>query len=173
MKPLFKIPLLNGLIAGVVGAILVIGLYYLGKHPLLFPVYMDFRIFLFGIFIFFTLKELRESYFDGILYFWQGMIAAFVFVAVFAMVASTAIVVFAYAVPQFLQSYIDINVGLISNLPPEVVERIGKSVVESNLKLLPSTDVKQLGALYFWQSFMIGLFLSIILSVILRRQPKT
>jgi hypothetical protein len=173
MKPIIRISTINGLIAGVVGALLVIGLYYLGKHPFLFPVYMDFRIFLFGIFIFFTLKELREVYYDGFLYFWQGMAAAFIFTAVYAMVASGSIVIFAMAVPEFLKSYIHLNIDQLRNLPADVVQRIGKDVVDRNLKLLPSTDVTELAALYFWQSLLIGFFISIILSVILRRQPKT
>jgi hypothetical protein len=173
MKPIVRIPLINGLIAGVVGALLVIGLYYLGKHPFLFPVFMDFRIFLFGIFIFFTLKELREVFYDGFLYFWQGMVASFIFTAVYAMVASGAIVIFTMAVPEFLKSYIDLNIAQLRNLPADIIQSIGKDVVDRNLKLLPSTDVTELAALYFWQSFLIGFFISIILSVILRRQPKT
>jgi hypothetical protein len=173
MKPIFRIPLLNGLIAGGLGTLFVIGLYYLNRHPLLIPVYLDFRIFLIGVFIFFTLKELRDVYYGGIFYFWQGTIASFIFISSFTMVASFGIFVFGNLVPDFLSSYIKLEIDLIRHLPAEVTERIGKDVVERNLKLLPATNVSDLAVLYLSQSYLIGLPLSIILSVILRRQPKT
>ena len=172
MKPLLKVPLTNGAIAGALGIALLIALYYLGRHPFLIPVFMDFRILLFGIFLFFTLKELRDLHYSGILYFWQGIIASFLFVVTFAVLASAGIALFTFAVPDFLESYISLTLEQIRNLPKEVVDRIGKDVVESNLKQLPATNVLALANLYLWQSFMIGLFVSIIISVILRRQPK-
>lgn len=173
MKPLFQVPLKYGAIAGILGAALVIGLFYLGPHPFLIPVFLDFRIFLFGVFIFFTLKELRDLYYEGILYFWQGLIGSFFFTAIFAIIASSCIAVFTWLAPDFLQAYIKQSIEQLKLLPPTVVERIGKDVFDRNLKLLPSTNAFDLALLYFTQSFMIGMFISIILSVILRRQPKT
>ncbi|MBT1703183.1 DUF4199 domain-containing protein [Chryseosolibacter indicus] len=172
MKPLIRVPLINGAIAGTLGSLLVVGLYYLNRHPFLFPVYFDQRILLFGIFIFFTLKELRESYFRGILYFWQGAIASFIFIAVFAIISSTAVFLFSQLVPDFVQSYINLSMEQLKGLPADIIERIGKEVYERNLEALPSTNGKDLASLYFWQSFIIGLFISIIMSVLLRRQPK-
>jgi hypothetical protein len=172
-KAFFRVPVSYGAIAGVLGVVLMIGLYYLGKHPFAIPVHLDFRIFLFGIFIFYALKELRDVHQGGVLYFSEGSVASFLFVATFAVIASCAIGLFALAVPDFLNSYIKLKMDFLKNLPADVVEKIGKGVVQSNLKLLPSTNAFDLMTLYFWQSFMIGAFISIILSVILRRQPKT
>lgn len=172
MQPLVKVPLVNGAIAGVLGSFLVVGLYYLDRHPLLFPVYFDQRILLFGIFIFFTLKELRDYYGD-VLYFWQGIIASFIFISVFAIISSAALMGFSALVPDFVQSYIHLSTEQLKGLPADVIERIGKEVYERNLNALPSTNAKELAKLYFWQSFIIGLFISIIMSVLLRRQPKS
>jgi len=173
MRPLFQVPLKYGAIAGVLGAILVIGLYYLGRHPFLIPVFFDFRIFLFGVFIFFTLKELRDYYYQGVLYFWQGIIGSFFFTVVFATIAAGLLAIFIAIVPGFLTAYIEQSIEQIKGLPADIIERIGKDVYERNLKLLPSTNGFDLALLYFTQSFMIAFFISIILSVILRRQPKT
>ena len=172
MRPLFQVPLKYGTIAGVVGTILVIGLYYLGRHPFLIPVFFDFRIFLFGVFVFFTLKELRDYYYQGVLYFWQGVIGSFFFTVVFATVAAVGLAIFIAIVPTFLTAYIGQSVEQLKGLPADVIERIGKDVYERNLALLPSTNGIDLALLYFTQSFMIAFFISIILSVILRRQPK-
>lgn len=173
MSPLVKVPLRYGLIAALLGLALVITLYYLILHPFLVPIYMDFRIFLFGIFIFFTLKELRDWHYGGMLYFWQGLISAFLFTLVFAATASIGLLIFMSLEPEFLQSYISLTVEQLKQLPADVVEKIGKDVYERNLQLLPATNAFDLASLYFMQSLLISLFISIILSVILRRQPKT
>lgn len=173
MNPLVKVSLRYGLLAGVVGSALLIGLYYMGRHPFLIPVYIDFRIILFGIFIFFTLREIRDYHQDGIMYFWQGFVAAFLFTLAYAIVSSLVLVVFMELTPAFVSDYISMSVAQLKSLPPEVIDSIGKDVYEQNLKLLPATDANDLGFLYFLQSFLISLFISIILSVILRRQPQT
>lgn len=173
MKPLLKVSLKYGAIAGLLGAMLVVGLYYMGRHPFLIPVYLDFRIFLFGIFIFFTLKELRDYWFAGVLYFWQGILGSLVFTGTFALIASGCLGMFIWIVPDFLRSYIDQSLEQLKLLPEDIISRIGKDVYERNLEMLPATNGFDLALLYFMQSFMIAFFISIILSVVLRRQPKT
>lgn len=171
MKPLVKVPLKYGSIAGALGALLVIGLYYLGRHPFVIPVFLDFRIFLFGVFIFFTLKELRDYWFGGVLYFWQGLIGSFLFTLMFAIISSLGIAVFGNVVSGFVADYITLTIEQVKSLPPEVIEKIGKDIYERNLEMLPATNAFDLALLYFTQSFMISFFISIVLSVILRRQP--
>lgn len=173
MKPIIKVPLTNGAIAGVLGSFFLIGLYYIGRHPFLIPVYVDSRIFLFGFFIFFTLKELRDYHHGGSLYFWEGLIASFFFVISFSIISCIFIAGFGLWIPEFLSSYISLTLGALKNLPAQTIEKIGKQVYERNLMLLPSTNAFDLVILYFWQSLVIGTFISIILSVIVRRQPKT
>ena len=140
---------------------------------MLIPVYLDFRIFIFGVFIFFTLKELRDFHYAGILYFWQGLLSSLMFTFVFALLSSLCIALFVVLEPQFLESYIARSIEQLRSLPPDIIERIGKDVYDRNLELLPATNGLDLSFLYFMQSFMISFFISIILSVILRSQPKT
>jgi hypothetical protein len=173
MKPLVKISLRYGVLAGIIGSVLMVGLYYIGRHPFLIPVFMDFRIFLFGIFIFFTLRELRDVYQNGILYFWQGVFASFLFTLSYAILASVLLFLFIHFVPAFLADYISLSIEQLRALPADVIQQIGKDVYVSNLEMLPATRSRDLAFLYFSQSFMISLFISIILSVILRKQPKT
>jgi hypothetical protein len=162
-----------GLIAGALGIVLVLGLFYIGRHPFLIPVFFDFRIIFFAVFVFFALKEFREFHQGGILYLWQGMIGSFILIASFAIVVAIGIFAFIKINPEFLTSYIDQSVLLLKTLPDDIIARIGKDVYQRNLDTLPSTNGFDLAMLYFTQSFMIGIFVSIILSVILRRQPKT
>ncbi len=171
-SPLVKIPVKFGVIAGILGAVIDIVLYYLGKHPFLFPVYYDFRVVLFCVFMFFTLKEYRDFYKGGILYFWEGSISSFIFAVVFTLVAILLMVIFGTFKPDFLSTYISLSIQQIKSIPPEIVAQIGKGVYQRNLEILPTTTLGDMMMLYAMQSFIIGLFISIILSVILRRQPK-
>ena len=173
MPPIVKVPLKYGLIAGLLATVLVVVFYYLVQHPFLIPVFLDFRIFIFGVFIFFTLKELRDFHYGGILYFWQGLLGSIIFTFAFALVASGCIAFFIAVEPDFLKSYITLSIEQLRALPPDIVERIGKEVYERNLERMPATNGLDLAFLYFAQSFMISFFISIILSVILRSQPKT
>lgn len=173
MKALAKISLRYGALAGAVGAGLMIGLYYLGRHPFLIPVFIDFRIILLGLFIFFTLREVRDYHQDGILFFWQGLIASFLLTLCYAFISSLGLWLFMQITPAFLSDYVSLSIQQLKSLPPEVIARIGQDVYDRNIELLPSTRAVDLCFLYFLQSLMISLFISIILSVILRRQPNT
>ncbi len=173
MKLLIKVSLRYGILAAIIGSTIIMGLYYLGRHPFLIPVYFDFRIILFGVFIFFTLREIRDYYQNGYLYFWQGIFASVLFTTVYAIITSIILYLFITAVPEFLNDYVDLSIQQLKSLPSDVIERIGKDVYLRNLALLPSTQAGDLVFLYSSQSFMISLFISIILSVILRRHPKS
>ncbi len=173
MSPLVKVSLRYGALAGFVGSLLLIILYYLGRHPLLIPLYFDFRIVLLGVFIFFCLREVRDYHYGGILYFWQGVIGSFLLTIGFAVITSLMLMAFAHLVPSFLSDYISLTLEQMRSLPDEVIERIGEDVYNRNLELLPGTTAPMLGFTYLVQSFVISLFISLILSVLLRRQPQT
>jgi hypothetical protein len=172
MTPLIKVSVRYGVLAGIIGAGLLTALYYLDRHPFLIPVYLDFRIILFGVFIFFTLREIRDYHQNGVLYFSQGIFASLLFTISFTLVAAGFVIVFAELVPAFLADYIRLQSEQIRALPREVIDSIGKDVYERNLAMLPTTNGYDLGQLYSLQSFLISLFISIILSVTLRRQPQ-
>lgn len=173
MNALVKVSLRYGVLAGIIGSGLLITLYYINRHPFLIPVYLDFRIILFAVFIFFALREFRDYHQAGVLYFWQGFIMSFLFTVCYAVIASAAVIVFISLVPEFLSEYIRLETVQLKSLTPEVIESIGKEVYERNLELLPSTSGVTLGVTYLVQSFLISFFISVILSVTLRRQPQT
>ena len=172
ISPLLKIPARFGVIAGILGFAVALVLYYIGKHPFLFPVYFDFRVLLFGVFIVFALKEYRDFYKGGVLYFWEGFIGSIIFVTVYTVVAIIGMTIFGLLQPDFLSTYVSLSIAQIKSIPPEIVAQIGKDVYQRNLEMLPATTLGDMMMLYAMQSFIIGLFISIILSVILRRQPK-
>jgi Protein of unknown function (DUF4199) len=168
-----KVATRYGLIGSAIGSLLIIVLYYIGRHPFLIPVMFDFRIILFSILLFFSLREFREYYQSGILYFWQGMLMCAIFTIVFALVTSFSIWLFATWKPEFVTEFVKLFQERSRAFPPQqIIDQIGKDAFEQTLQGLSTTKPIDMARQFFWQCVMISLFLSVIISVILRRQPK-
>ncbi len=174
LPPLVGVPLRYGLIAGAIGCLFLTILFYIGNHPLLIFPFFDPRIILFIIFPFFALKELREYYFGGILFFWQGMIACFVLTFTFAAIASLFLIAFSSLEKDFIPKYVALFIERAhANYTDKEIEQIGKEVYEQSLRDLPTSATPfRLGISYFFGTHAISFLISIIISVILRRQPK-
>lgn len=173
ITPLVRVPLRYGLISGLIGFILLIALFYMDKHPLLVLPFFDFRIVIFSVFGVFALRELRDYYFDGLLFFWQGMIGCFILTFVFALSASGLLLIFTTWEPRFLSSFIQLSIDQAKTFTPEDIERIGRTNYEEGIARLQQSTGLFMARSYFFQSFIISFFISIIISVILRRQLKT
>ncbi len=163
-----RVPFRYGLFGGVLAAVLLFTLFYLGRFPLL-PVE---RIVLFAIFIFFALKELRDYHQGGIMHFWQGMIAGIVCYLTMSVVAAALLWVWGQLSDVYLTGYIQSMTEQLESGRSEFEERVGKEALELQLKKLPLTTITDLAFDYILKSMFIGIFLTIIISIILRRQPK-
>ncbi len=144
----------------------------MGRHPFLFPVFFDFRLILFAVFMVVGLKELRDYHQQGLLSFGEAMISNFLFTLLFAVTTSGLIWIFVIINPGFLTDYIEVATSQMNALAPQVIEQLGKVEFERNLLSLQGTNSSDLALDYLIKSFIISFFLSIIISVILRRQPK-
>lgn len=168
-----KISIRNGLIAGALSVVLLVSMYYIGQHPVMISPFFDYRIFLFGVFIFFTAREIRDMNQDGALSFAQAMVCSYLIVFVATLIGSAGLLLFAKLEHQFVSSYVEGMTEYLKTFPEDDIKRIGREVYERNLEELPATNSMKLMVTYFGQGIIIGLFVSIILSAILRRQPKT
>ncbi len=171
-SPIVKVPARYGAIAGVLCVIFLITLFYMGKSPFLINPYMDFRVILFAILIFFALKEERDFYKGGFLEMWEGMASGLVFLVIAAIIGAIGILIFGAIQPAFFSNFIAEATAQIQNYPDETVKQIGKDVLERSLSELRGYTTSDLASRYTGQTFIIGFFITIIISVILRRQPK-
>lgn len=169
--PLVRVSLRYGFVAGILGVVVLLALYYMGHHPFLVPVFFDYRIILFAIVFVFAMREVRDYHQGGILYFWQGMIGNLLITILFSLVASGGLYIFATSVPEFVTSYIELSMAQVKEFSPEDIDRLGREVYEAGIKSLQKADAYFLASRYFVQSLIISFFISIIISVILRRQP--
>lgn len=172
-SPLVRVTVRYGAIAGVLCIGFIVSMYYMGKHPLLMNMFLDFRVPTFALLLFFALKEYREFYNEGVLYFWQGTAGSLLFLFTAGLVAAGGIMIFGSFESGFIPEYVRQFTEQVQRLPKDTVDQIGKDVIERNLRELPATKLSSLASLYAWQGLVIGFFISIIISVILRRQPLT
>jgi hypothetical protein len=171
-SPLLTIAVRYGAIAAVLSIALNMAMFYMNRHPVMISPYLDFRVFLYGIFIFFSLKEYRDFHNEGALHFFQGMFGSFVLVATAGVLGSILYRIFGAFETNFIPEYVRLMTEYLNGWPEEDIARVGKETFERNLQSLPSTNMGQIATMYLVQSFGIGLFVSIIMSVILRKQPK-
>ena len=106
VKKLLRIAARYGAVAGILAFILLIIMYYLGRHPLVTSPFLDFRILLFGIFIFFTLKEFRDYEQQGVLYFSQAMLGGFAVIMITTTITSLLLLLFGTWETDFVQDYV-------------------------------------------------------------------
>ena len=171
-SPIVKVAARYGAVSGGLCIIFLITLFYMGKSPFLINPYMDFRVILFGVLLFFALKEVRDFYKGGFMEMWEGMATGLVFLVTTAIIAAIGILIFGAIQPALLANYISEASAQIQNYPEETVKQIGKEVLDRSLKELPGYTTSELASRYTSQTFIIGFFITVIISVILRRQPK-
>ena len=173
IKKLLRISVRYGTVGGILAFVLLVIMFYLGRHPLITSPFLDFRILLFGIFIFFTLKEFRDYEQDGVLYFPQAMIGGLTVIMIMTTITSLMLQIFGSVEKDFVATYIDQVTAYLRSFSQDDIARVGKEIYERNLSALPSTNISKLTVTYFFHGMVIGFFVNVILSVILRRQPKT
>ena len=173
LSPIVKIPLKYGLFASLIGIVLIVVFFFSNRHPLLIPIFYDYRIFLFGVFIFFGVKEFKQYYNDDRLHFWQGLIIGVIIYVTVGILVSLFIIIYVEVHPEFLSQYIEGTIrGLELNkdqLLHQSPIKITEEEYQAQIDLLRNIPSWKLGQDYFIKSCIIGFFLAIILAVFLRR----
>lgn len=173
IPPLVRVMARYGVISGIIGVIAVVVFFYIGKHPFwIFPLF-DPRVLLIAIFLVFGLKEVRDYFQEGVLFFWQGLIGSLVLLAVMSVTGYAGILIFASSEPEFLKLYITQGLEQINNIPAESADEIGKSAIEEVRRTIHDTTVYWMAKRYAVQTYLFGFFIAVIISVVLRRQIKS
>lgn len=170
-NPIFTVPFRYGTLAAVLSIILFLILYYAGKNPLLIPPFLDFRILLYPIILVFAIRDYKENRNEGILHFWQGMSVGIQAVVISSFFMAIFILIFGGLIENdFVPEYIRLMSEQIHHLDQKVIESVGEEAINKSLELLPSTHIFDLALDYFIKSLPYGLFLTIIISLILRKK---
>jgi hypothetical protein len=172
LPPLVGVPLKFGIAGSVLIIILFVFLFYAGKHPLLISIVTDFRLILIPLFVFMSIKEYRDYRNNQVLHFWQGLIIGFNCYFVIGSLTAILILIFPNFEPEFLNKYIDISTNQLINNKEQVISAVGENAYNRTLQKMPLTTSIDLALDYAMKTLLIGIPITIIISVLLRRQPK-
>ena len=170
-NPLLLVPFKYGLIGSILSILALLVLFYLGKHPLLLNPVMDARLPLFALIIFISIKVYKEQYSGGIMHFWQGISIGMIAYVLMAFTAALFIFIFSkISSSHFLTEYIRIAMAQLVENKEVFIETVGEKTYIDTLAQLPNTQAIHLAVDYLLKSMPIGLFLTLILSVLLRNK---
>ena len=173
-NPLFLVPFKNGVAGSLLNILALLVLFYLGRHPLLLSPIFDTRLPLYALFIFVGFKVFKDEYNDGIMHFWQGMTLGMILYILMAILTSTFIFIFSeIEATKFLSEYIRIATGQLMANKEIFIESIGEKTYVDTIAQLPQTRSIHLATDYLLKSIPIGLFLTIILSILMRNKIST
>jgi hypothetical protein len=173
-NPLLIVPFKYGIIGSLMIIIGLLVLYYFGRHPLLLNPLLDARIPLYALIIFISFKVFKDHFNGGIMHFWQGMAMGMIAYVVMAFSAALFIYIFGEInSTNFMAEYTRIATGQLVTNKDLFIETIGEKTYTETLAQLPNTQPIHLAVDYLLKSMPIGLFLTIILSVLLRNKIST
>lgn len=170
LPPLVGTPLRFGLVGGVLSIFLFLGIYFYNENPLIVFRKFDFGFLLLPVFIFFSIREFRDYKNGGELRFWQGMSVGFLTYMIVAFLSAFFIWIFVdFFEPQLLAGYIADRTQLIVSMKEEMIAQLGESIYDKTYAEIQQISVLEVALDDFLKKIFIGLFLTIIISVLLRK----
>lgn len=132
---------------------------------------LDIRIPLYALLIFVSLKEFKDYYGGGELHFWQ----AFLMGIVVYMITSLGSAIFIFIISkveasQFLQIYIAQTKSYFTLNKDEYINQLGEVRFNQAFQEIDSISPLTLTSQYLLQSTLIGLFLTLLLAVLMRKK---
>ena len=176
-SPLLKIPIKFGVFAALLSIAVILVMYFSGKHPLLLPPYLDSRILIFLIFIYFAIREYKDNFNGGLLHFWEGMILGIVLYVFAGLMGGLFIYTFSRFQPEFVGLYISQATEAVTIAREQLIN--GQQAVtmtqeefEGHLASLKETTASILAVDYFIKTCIVGFFIPLFYSVVFRKTDR-
>lgn len=165
---LVAVPLKFGVIGGFMVCLLILIFYKLDLDPLVNIKIAD--VLILSIFIFFALKEFRDRHNNRQLHFWQGMTGGVINYLTIAAVSAIFILVLTVIIdPEMTTNYIASRIELLNENKQKLVDTMDEESYLDAVAGVKGTTGFDLALDDFLKKSIIGLFLTIIISVILRK----
>lgn len=165
---LIAVPLKYGVIGGGLVILLFLVFYFLGGNPLVEIRFVD--ILLLAIFIFFSIKEFKDRYNNKELHFWQGVTIGMIAYFSIAIISAMFILVLTVVIdPDLTTNYIETRIELLNENRETLVESINEQAYMDAVAGVKDTGPVDLAIDDFLKKSIIGLFLTIVIAVILRK----
>jgi len=160
-----------GAIGGAVVIVLMLGLHFMGRNPLI-----DIRIVdvvVLAVFLVFSMREFRDRYNNRTLHYWQGVSIGMITYFVTALISAIFILMFVnFIQPDALQEYIVNRLVLLEQNKQQLIDKINEDAYKKAVDGVKMTTAADLALDDLLKKSFIGLFLTIIIAVILRKKPN-
>ena len=165
---LVKVPLRYGFLGAMVVIVLFLVFYFFDLNPLVNIKLID--VLILAIFIFFGLKDFRNRYNNDELHFWQGMTGGVITYLTIALLSAIFIYLMTVVIdPELTTNYIESRIELLNQNRQTLVETMDEETYMEAMEGVKGTTSVDLALDDFFKKSIIGLFLTIIIAVILRK----
>lgn len=148
--------------------LLILIFYFLDLDPLVNIKVAD--VLILSIFIFFALKEFRDRYNNRQLHFWQGMTGGVFTYLTIAIISAIFILLMTVIIdPEMTTNYIASRIELLNENKQKLVDAMDEETYLKAVAGVKETSGFDLALDDFLKKSIIGLFLTIIIAVILRK----
>ncbi|WP_209329040.1 DUF4199 domain-containing protein [Lunatimonas salinarum] len=152
------------------GFLLVLGflfLYLLGTEPV--GMLLIFGYVVVPVFVFAGIKQFRDKFNGGALYFSQGMSIGFLVYILMALISALFIWGFMAFKPEVFEAFKASNVALLEEKRGLLTEQLGEESFEETYRNIQDMSVFDVVLNDFLRKIFPGLFFTIIISIILKR----
>lgn len=157
-----------GLAGGGTAILLFLALWGLKKNPL--DAIRLFDFFMIPLFVFFTLKELRDYRQGGRLLYWQGMTAGLVCYTSLASISAIFIFIFlSFGDTGLLMQHQQDNLAVLTDDPQKWIGQVGQQAYERALEEIRQLTVLDLALDDFLKKVLIGLFFTGIITLFFKK----
>lgn len=169
INPYIKTALKYGLLGGALIILLFLVLHFLNMNPIVLSKKLDYGFIIIPLIVFFSVKEFREYKNGGELKFGQGMTVGFFTYVFLALISSLFIFILFSAEPKFLDEYILDRTSVMESKKTEIIETLSHEAYAKTYADLQNTTPFILAIDDLLKKIFTGLFVTIIISVLLRR----
>ncbi|MGF1638828.1 MAG: DUF4199 domain-containing protein [Cyclobacteriaceae bacterium] len=167
-NPLIMVGGKYGLAGAFVGMFAMLFLFWLNKNPMIYARYFD--VILVPVFVFFAIREFKIYRNQGKLHFWQGMSLGFISYMLISILSGIFVLLLLYGLaPDLFTEYMSNRMALLAESKEEIISSIDANAYAQTLENLQNTKPWHLALDDFLKKSIIGLFLTILFSIILRK----
>jgi len=168
--PLVTIPAKFGAFGAIMVIIMFFVFYFSGSNPLMEMGMFDF--FIIPIFLFFGIKEFKDTYNNRLLEFWQGMTAGFV--VYFTLACLTSVFIFSFlslSDPEIMENYTADRLSILEEKKEAIIKEMGESTFIESQEEVRNLTIGDLTFDNFLKKTFVGLLLTIMIAVIMKKKP--
>ncbi|GAB3658261.1 hypothetical protein GCM10028791_31080 [Echinicola sediminis] len=137
---------------------------------------VDFTLFfacmITPVFVFIGIKNFRDNFNEGELIFAQGMTVGFVIYTLLALVTALGVALFLQINQDIFVDYRSEKIAWLTGQETYITENISKEAFEETMRQNKEMSISDVVLDVFLKIFMLELFFTIIISIILKRTKK-